>query len=193
MLSLQGHEHPVLLSLSQNPDYQEPVPLSPRVLCRHRHPFACFPVMLFVVWITSAGALPPSCAARPIIISHSLGIDQRAGESHLRGREGAALLTSARSKERLSLERDTREQGSDDEKCCSSVISVGGTPFCLCFHYTASSYIIHDSYNSIESESEEPSSYPSLFNSENVQSKNKFYLSWSQRSGLVKAARHQYS
>ena len=65
--------------------------------------------MLFVVPITSAGALPPfpSYAARPII-SPSLGIDQRAGESQRWGRERAALITSARSTERLSAQQGTR-------------------------------------------------------------------------------------
>lgn len=135
--------------------------------CRHKRPFACFLVMFFVVRITSAGALPPLCAARPIIISHSLGIDQRAGESHLWGREGAVLLTSARSKERLSLEQDTREKCSDDEKCCSSVIcvcGVGGVYLSVfSFHYTTPSYIIRDSHNGIKSELREFSSIPSFF------------------------------
>ena len=53
-----------------------------QAVCRHNRPVACSPVLLFVVPITSAGAPPPSYAARPII-SPSLGIDQRAGESQL--------------------------------------------------------------------------------------------------------------
>ena len=56
--------------------------------------------------ITSAGALPPSYAARPII-SPSLGIDQRAGESQLGGREGGSerAATSARSTQALCSTR----------------------------------------------------------------------------------------
>lgn len=74
-----------------------------------------FPAMLFVVLITSAGALPPSYAAKPII-SLSLGIDQRAGESQLWGRESAEFPTSARSTERFSVHRDKAEQHCGDDE-----------------------------------------------------------------------------
>lgn len=102
------------LVASQTLEYQKLMPLS----CRRRQyaaqsPSRLFSSEVFVVPITSVGALPPSYAGRPII-SPSLGIDQRAGESLLWGRGRAALITSARSAEGLSAQRDTRN--SEDEE-----------------------------------------------------------------------------
>lgn len=80
---------------------------------------------------------PTSYAARPIV-SPSLGIDQRAGESQLWGREGAALITSARSTERLSATRGATHRGWRDvsrwqaQEYFSGMISVWGYLFAFC-------------------------------------------------------------
>ena len=44
---------------SQILEYQEPMPLSCRLVCRRDRPVACFPAMLFVAPLTSAGSPPP--------------------------------------------------------------------------------------------------------------------------------------
>lgn len=98
--------------------YQEPIPSS----CRRRAviitPSPVLRRCSLLCWSHQREPSPPlpspplSYAARPII-SPSLGIDQRAGESQLWGRERAALITSARSTQRLS----TRKDDDDGERC----------------------------------------------------------------------------
>lgn len=146
--------------------------------------------MRFVVLITSAGALPPSYAARPII-SPSLGIDQRAGESQLWGRERAALNTSARSAQRLSTHKTHGKKRGEDEKMShgrkniSAIWLVFEGTFCFLFSWEKFCYIDsfaqcstyrNTAHNGIQSLVEEIFLIQKMF-----RSKINFSFSWSHK------------
>lgn len=111
-------------------EYQEPIPFSCRRCAVIITPSPVLRRCSLLCWSHQREPCPLpspplSYAARPII-SPSLGIDQRAGESQLWGREGAELITSARSTQRLSTRKDDGERCGEEEEA-----SHVGTSICM--------------------------------------------------------------